>query len=349
MNTQFAPRVPGRSGTVPVVGFLALALLAVLVLGFSPTLNPLNLLTGNLGAVEMPKILGLTETRSIVELERNHLHAKVSFGFSPTYGRGTVMKQTPVAGDPLDRGGTARIVVSRGAGQVLLPDLSGVAEQDAQHQLEQSNLTVKVVRVNDEQAEKGKVFGQDPPPGTVVIGGSTVRLSVSLGPSARVVPAVTGLPIEGAAFLLGKAGFTIGLITRSDNPTVVRDAVVGTDPPANASAARDAPVNLVVSDGAPPVAVPQVVGLTKDAASAQLGSLGFVIGEVTQVGPIGDPLNGQVMAQVPDPATMLRPGDVVSITVRRAAKPPPPTAAPTTAAPPTAAPTTAPPTNVPGQ
>ncbi len=347
MTSPTVRRLPGRTGTVPVAGFLAFTLFVVLLLGYSPTLNPLDMLLGDIGAVQMPKIVGLTQTKSLVELEKKHLHGKVTFGFSSTYGRGIVMEQHPAAGDPLDRGGTARVVVSRGAGQVLLPDLSGVAEKDAQHRLEQSNLTVKIDRVNDESAEVGKVFSQEPAAGTVVIGGSKVELRVSLGPATRTVPDVAGLPVEGAAFVLGKAGFTIGNITRSDNPLVVRDAVIGTDPPAKASASRDAPISLIVSDGRPPVAVPGVTGIAKDAASLQLGKLGFVIGEVTQTGPVGDPLDGTVMAQIPDPGTMLRPGDVVSITVRRASKPPPPTAAPTTAPAATTPPATSPPATSP--
>jgi len=69
---------------------------------------------------------------------------------------------------------------------------------------------------------------------------------------------------------------------------------------------------------------------------------------LTRVGPIGDPLNGQVMAQVPDrrhDAPAWRCGLDHRATP---AKPPPPTAAPTTAAHRPLAPTTAPPTNVPG-
>lgn len=330
-----------RHGTIAAAGFLALTVVAVLIFGYSPTLNPLDIVTGNLGAVEMPEVVGLTQTKSLVELERKRVHGKVTFGFSTTYERGIVMAQHPAAGDAVDRGGTAGIVVSRGAGQVLLPDLAGVAERDARKQLEGQNLVVEVSRAHDEQAEPNTVFRQDPSPGTVVIGGSTVRLRISLGPAARVVPDVAGLGLEGAAFKLGKEGFTLGNVTHSDDPRVVSGAVISTDPAVGVTAARDSAVSVVVSDGPPPVAVPSVTGVNKNVALIELGKLGLVIGEVTQTGPVGDPLDGTVMSQTPAPNTMLRPGQVVLITVRRAAKPPPPP--PTTTAVPTTVPVTNPP------
>jgi serine/threonine-protein kinase len=229
----------------------------------------------------------------------------------------------------LRRNSTADIYISRGPEFIALPELVGLPRSDAIAKLRDLGLKVSEERVNDETAPSGAVIVQQPLPGIVVEGGSTVTIKVSTGPVTRTVPEVTGQPIEGASFNLGKAGFQLGTITIADNPTVRKGSVVGTDPPAGTVLPRDTAVDMVVSSGPPPVALPKVTGLKQTDAAAELAKLGILIGEVTQTGAVADPLDGVVLSQNPAPGTQMRAGDIVTVTVRRAAIPPP-TLPPTT-------------------
>ena len=328
-------RLPSRTGTLPVVIALVTLGLFALVFVFSPTLNPADLLAGRFLEVPVPKVTGLTQDRALIELERGRLHGDVHFVYSSTVQRGKVVRQKPLAASSMRRDSTADIYVSRGPEFVPLPELVGQKRSDVISTIRELGLEVAEERVNDETAPAGDVISQSPAPGTVVEGGATVSISVSTGPMTRTVPEVTGLPIEGAAFNLGKAGFQLGTITIGDNPTVKKGSVVGTDPPAGTVLPRDTAVNMVISSGPPPVALPKVTGLKRADATAELSKLGLIIGEVTQTGAVADPLDGVVLSQSPDPGTELRAGDVVTVTVRRAAVPPP-TLPPTTTAPPAA-------------
>lgn len=317
--------------------------LFALMLGFSPTMNPIDLLSGKGFRVVMPQVTGLTQVRALLSIENAELTGKVSFAYSATTQRGLVVTQRPGAGDAVARGAATEIVVSRGTSRLTVPDLVGMDESAATSTLVSFGLVADTERVNDEITAKGGVFGQEPQAGAPINGGSSVKLTVSLGPAQRAVPDLARLPKEGALFLLGKAGFTLGTVTVTDSNDVQRDAVVGTDPAVGTMLDRDAKVGIVISGGPAPVMVPNVVGRQQADAAKQLGALGFVIGEVTQPGVAGDPLDGQVLDQTPTAGTALRPGEVISLTVRRAAKPaatvPPATAPPATAAPPvTAAP-----------
>ncbi len=326
-------RLPSRTGTLPVVIALVTLGLFALVFVFSPTLNPADLLAGRFLEVPVPKVTGLTQDRALIELERGRLHGDVHFVYSSTVQRGKVVRQKPLAASSMRRDSTADIYVSRGPEFVPLPELVGQKRSDVISTIRELGLEVAEERVNDETAPAGDVISQSPAPGTVVEGGATVSISVSTGPMTRTVPEVTGLPIEGAAFNLGKAGFQLGTITIGDNPTVKKGSVVGTDPPAGTVLPRDTAVNMVISSGPPPVALPKVTGLKRADATAELSKLGLIIGEVTQTGAVADPLDGVVLSQSPDPGTELRAGDVVTVTVRRAAVPPP-TLPPTTTVPP---------------
>lgn len=325
-------RLPSRTGTLPVVIALVTLGLFALVFVFSPTLNPADLLAGRFLEVPVPKVTGLTQDRALIELERGRLHGDVHFVYSSTVQRGKVVRQKPLAASSMRRDSTADIYVSRGPEFVPLPELVGQKRSDVISTIRELGLEVAEERVNDETAPAGDVISQSPAPGTVVEGGATVSISVSTGPMTRTVPEVTGLPIEGAAFNLGKAGFQLGTITIGDNPTVKKGSVVGTDPPAGTVLPRDTAVNMVISSGPPPVALPKVTGLKRADAAAELSKLGLIIGEVTQTGAVADPLDGVVLSQSPDPGTELRAGDVVTVTVRRAAVPPP-TLPPTTVPP----------------
>lgn len=189
---------------------------------------------------------------------------------------------------------------------------------------------------------KGLVISQDPTAGHTVLGGTKVTLEVSSGPAIRTIPDLKGLPLEGASFRLGQAGLALGRLTLADNAQVPQGSVISTDPPAGQQRPRDTPVGLIVSSGAPAVGVPSVVGLDQKTAADRLSAVGLLVGQVIQVGAVADPDDGKVLAEVPAPNTLLKPGQVVTLTVRKAAPRPTTTVPPTTSPPPTAPPAAAP-------
>lgn len=133
---------------------------------------------------------------------------------------------------------------------------------------------------------------------------------VSKGPAQRPVPAVTGLPLEGAAFQLGRAGLLVGELSTADSPDVPVGAVISTQPAADAQVAKDTKVAMVVSTGPPPVPLPGVVGRSGRDAAAALAAAGFV---TNLVGTGSE--DGTVTVQDPAAGTVTRPGQIVTITV----------------------------------
>jgi len=319
-----------RSGAAVTFGCLAFVLVIVVLLGLSPNLNPVALLTGRGFDVEVPDVIGLTQTKALLDLEANRLEGLVRFGYSSTVPRGIVVAQSPRSGGTLRRGEQARLVVSRGPSRVVVPQVTGENEAQARRDLARVGLRVKIDRLNSETVDKDKVVRQNPQSGSVISGGDAVALSISLGPVARIVPNVGGIALEGGLFNIGRAGLALGTTTQADDASVPAGAIVSTDPPAGATVARDAPINVTVSNGPPPVPAPQLVGGTLPNASSQLAALGLVAGEVSSFGDTTSQPDGTIISQDPAPGTMVRAGQVVTLTVRRAV----PTTTTTTAAPP---------------
>jgi serine/threonine-protein kinase len=96
--------------------------------------------------------------------------------------------------------------------------------------------------------------------------------------------------------------------------TVQEGTVIGTDPPAGRSVAKGSEVQLIVSSGQEDVRVPNVVGMSRTDATAELQNAGFqvVVREVTSL----DPANaGRVIAQSPSADARAAKGSVVTISV----------------------------------
>ncbi|MFE0509248.1 Stk1 family PASTA domain-containing Ser/Thr kinase [Streptomyces sp. NPDC058964] len=87
------------------------------------------------------------------------------------------------------------------------------------------------------------------------------------------------------------------------------------NPTANTTVKKGSTVKLVISTGAPKLAVPDVKGLTFDKAEAQLKAKGFEVDKRTQV---SDQTPNVVIAQDPPGDTELQKGSTVTLTVAKA-------------------------------
>lgn len=315
------------SGFTATIVVLVAAVVSVFTLSVSPTLNPFHVLLGQGFSVPVPDVVEMTQTKALLTLQEAHLAGRVRFAFSASVTRGLVVRQVPTAGDLILRGSTAELVVSRGPARLVLPDFAGMKEKDAVDLVRKAGIGVDVERVNSESVVTGAVISQQPGVGVTVSGGERIKLQVSLGPATRSVPDVVRLPVEGALFVIGKAGLTVSSVDRVDDASMPAGTVIALSPPPGTTMDRDGAVKVTVSDGPPPVAVPNLVGLNEADAATKLSILGLVVGELPQFGgPVpdnpdgtpGPPIpDGQVLAQRPAPDSVVRPGEVVTLTVRR--------------------------------
>ena len=134
-----------------------------------------------------------------------------------------------------------------------------------------------------------------------------------VGPSTPkvAVPSVVGFTEAGAKGTLGTAGFKVK-VTRHTDPTVPVGNVISQDPAAHSQADKGSTVTIVVSTGPPKVPVPNLHGLTLDAASTSLQQVGLVLG--TQTPKASTAPKGTIFAQDPTPDTKVQKGTPVNVT-----------------------------------
>ncbi|MEM9171660.1 MAG: PASTA domain-containing protein, partial [Pseudomonadota bacterium] len=266
-------------------------------------------------AVPVPDIVGLTETEAnTVVVNAGLAIGNVTVEFSTTIDRGDVISQSLQPGalvlpdTPLD------FVVSAGP-PVNVPNVIGLARAAAESALTNLNLAVgTVTEVFDLNVPLGNVISQDPGAGTVVPEDTTVDLVISLGPPPVNVPNVVGLAEAQARATLTSNRLTIGNVSLVFSNTVAAGLVISQDPAAGVSVPDSSPVDLVVSNGPPPVPAPNVVGLTQAAATTALNNAGLVVGTVTTQFS-STVAAGDVISQNPASGTVVAVGSAVDLVV----------------------------------
>jgi serine/threonine-protein kinase len=183
-----------------------------------------------------------------------------------------------------------------------VPDLVGKEREVAVDLLQNAGLDPNpVVEEWSETVPAGEVISADPADGEA-IRGTDVRLVVSKGPERfEVSPDLAGQEGDAVVAQLQETlPLQVTIDERYDNE-VAAGLVVGFEPPAGTPLPRDAVVTVIVSQGHEPVTIPNVIGQTPEAATANLEQLGFTVVRAED-GRSADVDAGEVMAVSPDPA-----------------------------------------------
>jgi serine/threonine-protein kinase len=313
-------REPGRMDrTTITIGVLAAA--ALIGLGLILLFRLLS--PSGAGTVPIPNLRGQTVEAATARLEGLGLVVAQRSVADPEIDVGLVAGTEPSAGEQVDEGGTVTLLVSAGEGSAEVPNVINRLRADAEALIEAAGLEVgRVVFEASPVVEEDVVMAQDPAPGEIVESGSPVDLVVSGGASALTVPNVTNQTEAAAIFTLQQEGFDLAqiVIERRPHADILEGFVIETDPPAGEVVPSDGTLILIVSEGAVPSVVPNVIGLEPEEAQERLEEFGFVV----SFGPVfpldwDDPNDGKIADQNPAPGETHEFGSQVTIRIGRAA------------------------------
>ncbi len=271
------------------------------------------LLSSALGSkIPTPNIVGQSVDQARATLATSGLTLDVtSEVFSESIPTSVVISSDPEAGSDVKEQGAVAATVSKGAERYTIPATSGQSVDEATATL--GALPVQVgtqVPVFDDTAPLGTVAGTRPPVGTEVKRDSTVELLVSKGPEPVQVPSLVGKKQQGATAALKAVGLTPSF-TRTYSETVAKGRVMSAKPITGTTVNSGTSVDLVISDGPPPVVVPKLIDMRRRDAVAALTKLGLkarvLSGQAT-------PLN-RVYLQNPAAGTEVPKGSTVTISV----------------------------------
>jgi serine/threonine-protein kinase len=230
---------------------------------------------------------------------------------SRTTDSGLVFKQDPVAGTRVPRGNKITIWVSTGLPKAVVPAMVGKQSTDAVAALTQLRLKPDIHTVPSDKPVN-EVTGQDPPAGTKIPVGQSVRINVSKGPQPIAVASVLGLPIDQATSTLQAQGFQVSpsFVDSSQPP----NTVIAQSPKGGESAGKHSIVSLTVSKGPKTSTVPNVTSYDVSTAEQTLKASGFRDTIVYQ--QVTDPAaDGVVLSQSPQGGSQQPAKTVVTLTV----------------------------------
>jgi eukaryotic-like serine/threonine-protein kinase len=128
--------------------------------------------------VEVPDVTGLDDQAALAALQSAGLSG-VLVQRDSTEPEGTVLNQSPGAGNLVARGSQVTIFASTGA--ITVPDVVGQARKTAVTALKKAGFTVAVTEENtDDPAQVGRVISEFPPGGSRGRRGDTVTISVGV-------------------------------------------------------------------------------------------------------------------------------------------------------------------------
>ncbi|HEU5316566.1 MAG TPA: Stk1 family PASTA domain-containing Ser/Thr kinase [Chloroflexota bacterium] len=224
---------------------------------------------------------------------------------------------------------------------LAVPNVLGQPVATAQARLATVGLSSETVEDFNRDVAAGLVAAQEPNANAQLEQGKTVKLTVSRGPQRVAVPNVVGMSFRDANGELTRAGFTVKRQEGYNSRPV--ETVYEQRPAAAEQAVPGSEITLLVSLGRDLVAVPQLRGLTEEAARQRLTALGLqttvqsVLDSSVQVGQVSTqspPPNEQVDRGSTVIVGVVRPGAVTATSVP--ATPTPRPAATATAVAPTA-------------
>jgi len=167
----------------------------------------------------VPEVAGLTEARAQAELEDAKLTVNPDRqdDNNPNFPKGQVTKTDPAEGELVDTGTSVTLWVS--TGNVELPDLVGMQQDEALKKLNELKLTSTVREVTTTEKPAGEVLSQDRQAG-LVAQGTNVTIEVAVAPETVIVPDnLVGMSFEQAVQALAKLGLEAQRVDEdSDRP-----------------------------------------------------------------------------------------------------------------------------------
>jgi len=189
---------------------------------------------------------------------------------------GEVLATEPIGGTALEENETVVLVISLGAERVQIPtDLVGKSLPGAERLIQSAGLKVGEISYSfSETIDAGMIVNVLSPMTELPLGGS-VDLLVSDGR----VPVVIPIGLEGREVSEVEAALeTLGLITRRigvRDEFVPKGYVVAFEPPSQSSVRGGSEVEILISTGPEPRSIPNVIGLSVEAAESRLAAAGF--------------------------------------------------------------------------
>lgn len=201
----------------------------------------------NREVLPVPDVVNMTVVEAQAALEEKGFEVELEERYGNAVKPGTVMEQSPKAGEKRKQGSTIYLTISKGAELKTVPEIIGMSLSKAENLLKDEGYTIgKITKKFDSSKTVGIVLEQFPKAMDKAPKGSKINLVVNEG--EKTVPNVVGQKLATAKQLLEKEGLVVGSTSYTKNQAD-KDTVLSTDPGPGSHLSEGAKVNLTLSSG----------------------------------------------------------------------------------------------------
>lgn len=198
----------GSGSAVFVVGIVVWLLLGGAAL--------LNFGGGSGGKILVADVVGKTYEEAYTTLTNQKLLVDKQLQRSDNIPMGIVISMDPPAGQQVGMKTTITVYVSAGKEQILMPDLTGLTEQEATLKITEAKLFLgTITRADSATIGQNLIISSDPAANTSIPAGSTINLVISTG--SVIVPNVVNLDKIDAISQLTAASVGYTVTTQVDS------------------------------------------------------------------------------------------------------------------------------------
>jgi len=198
-----------------ILKIAVLFFLFVLVVGAGAYFT-LTLIIKSEDTVMVPDLFGKNVVYVLELLTDLGLNTKVKGSeYNADVPENNVIFQEPEPGAEIKKGRDVRIVISKGAKSILMPNLKGLFVRQAQIILEENSLRRgEISGTYSNSLKKDEIIAQFPSQGTMITRGECVNLLVSVGvrPRAYKMPDLLGLSLSSAITMIESIDLVLGEI-----------------------------------------------------------------------------------------------------------------------------------------
>ncbi len=198
-----------------ILKIAVLFFLFVLVVGAGAYFT-LTLIIKSEDTVVVPDLFGKNVVYVLELLTDLGLNTKVKGSeYNADVPENNVIFQEPEPGAEIKKGRDVRIVISKGAKSILMPNLKGLFVRQARIILEENSLRRgEISGTYSNSLKKDEIIAQFPSQGTMITRGECVNLLVSVGvrPRAYKMPDLLGLSLSSAITMIESIDLVLGEI-----------------------------------------------------------------------------------------------------------------------------------------
>ena len=303
--------------------WLAPVIVAVIAIVAVVVLFATGVIGGN--KVEVPDILNISVEEAQKTLEEAGLSLSITEKeINNEVDENTVLRQSPVSGEKIEKGGIVNVTVSKKSVKVSIPDVENFDKELAIETLQNAGFIVEIVEEESDKYADGAVISQSQTGKGET--GSTIVITISKNDNSATdktvkVPSVEGKTVEEAKKLLGDKLY-IKIVEEKFSTSVEKGLIISQTPVKDVEVKEKTIVEVSVSKGKASeakIVMPDVVFSSRSNAIETLENMGLRVKIANEYDNVISA--GVVISQSVPAGTEITADTVVTIVISAGKKP----------------------------